>query len=412
MLSTGTQIRYTKDMLITRFTVLALAALLFAAACLQPQQPVAEPRSDNVTAPAAVKKPWPVINDFSAGATNILPGENVTLRWSVTDAAIVTIDNSVGKVGTEGTVTVAPQKTTKFTLTAAGDKGVSTAWVYIEVALPQTFMPDLVITGVTHISGLLYYKIKNIGAVDAGTSETYIYDQSHMLRDTSWVESLKAGEEKTLPFTNYDGEGYKITVCADGKQQIAEAGEDNNCYVPSFGFKFNYDISQMVSRATWRGSAGRVKYGEADRVTGYALKVNEVVAEDGQAYRGVVETVPPDSSFAWLEGYFGDWQEQWQIGGYMLPLQLPYNARFTSKVGLSKEAQGSGGVTFLFGIQEENGNTNWWPAVKESYDGALHSLDIDLSSYGGKKVMAVLRVEAGPGAEKNYALWIDPKISQ
>ena len=96
----------------------------------------------------------------------------------------------------------------------------------------------------------------------------------------------------------------------------------------------------------------------------------------------------------------------------MLPLQLPYNTRFTASVGLSNEALGGGGVTFLFGIQEENGNTNWWPAVKASYDGALHSLDIDLSSYGGKKVMAVLRVEAGPGAEKNYALWIDPKISQ
>jgi len=213
-------------MLRTFFTTLVLAGLLVNTACLQPQQPAVPPQSDNITAPAPAKKPWPVINGFSAGATNILPGENVTLRWSVTDASVVTIDNSVGRVGTDGTVTVAPQKTTKFTLTAAGDKGISTAWVNIEVALPQTFMPDLVITGVTHISGLLYYKIKNIGAVDAGVSETYVYDRSGMLRDTSWVESLKAGEEKTLPFTNYDWEGYTITVCADGKQQITEAGAE------------------------------------------------------------------------------------------------------------------------------------------------------------------------------------------
>jgi hypothetical protein len=399
-------------MLRRQLTAFVLLLLIVTAACLQPQQPATRPQSDNITAPAPAKKPWPVVNDFSAGATNILPGENVTLRWSVTDASVVTIDNSVGRVGTDGTVTVAPQKTTKFTLTAAGDKGVSTAWVNVEVALPQTFLPDLVITGVTHISGLLYYKIKNTGAVDAGVSETYVYDQSGMLRDTSWVESLKAGEEKTLPFTNYDWEGYTITVCADGKKQVNEAGEDNNCYVPSFGFKFNYDMSQMVSRAAWRGSAGRVKYGEADRVTGYAAKLTEVVAEDGRAYRNVVETVPPDSSFGWIEGYFGDWQEQWQMGGYMLPLELPYNARFTARVGLSKEAQGGDGVTFLFGIQEENGSTNWWPAVQAAYDGELNSLDIDLSSYAGKKVMAVLRVEAGAGADKNYALWIDPKISR
>jgi hypothetical protein len=395
-----------------RLLLLMLVALLSPMACLTSQQPAVPPQSDNVTAPAPAKKPWPVINGFSATVNNTLPGENVTLRWSVTDAAIVAIDNGVGKVAMDGTVTVAPQKTTKFTLTAVGDNGASTAWVNVEVALPQTFMPDLVITGVTHISGLLYYKIKNTGAVDAGQSETYIYDQSHMLRDTSWVESLKAGEEKTLPFTNYDWEGYKITVCADGKQQVAEAGEDNNCYVPAFGFKFNYDMAQMVSRAAWRGSAGRVKYGESDKVTGYAVKLTEVVAGDGQTYRNVVETVPPNSSFGWVEGYFGDWQEQWQMGGYMLPLELPYNARFTARVGLSKEAEGSSGVTFLFGIQEESGALTWWPGVKAAYGGELQSLDIDLSSYGGRKVMAVLRLEAGAGPDNNYALWIGPKISQ
>jgi hypothetical protein len=399
-------------MLRTRLTVLALAGLLLPAACLQPQMPAVPTQSDNVTAPVSVKKPRPVIDDFSAGATNILWGENVTLRWAVSHAAVVTIDNGVGQVAPAGAISVAPLKTVKYTLTAAGDNGISTAWVNVEVAAPQTFLPDLVITGVTHISGLLYYKIKNTGAVNAGVSETYVYDQSGMLRDTSWVEGIKAGEEKTLPFTNYDWEGYTITVCADGKNQVNEAGEDNNCYVPSFGFKFNYDMSQMAGRANWRGSAGRVKYGEADRLLGYALKINQVVAEDGRAYRNVVETVPPGSGFGWIEGYFGDWQEQWQSGGYMLPLQLPYNARFTARVGLARDAPPGSGVIFLFGIQEENGSTGWWPGVKATYDGELNGLDIDLSSYGGKKVMAVLRVESGAGPDKVRALWVEPKNSQ
>jgi hypothetical protein len=190
----------------TTVAALVLAALLGNTACLPSQQPAPPPQSANVTAPAPVKRSWPVINDFSASATNILPGENVTLRWSVTDASAVTIDNGVGRVGLSGTATVAPQKTAKFTLTAAGDTGLSSAWVNVEVAVPQTFLPDLVITGVTHISGLLYYKIKNTGAVDAGQSETYVYDQSGILRDTSWVASLRAGER--TPFTNYD---WKVT---------------------------------------------------------------------------------------------------------------------------------------------------------------------------------------------------------
>jgi hypothetical protein len=145
----------------------------------------------------------------------------VTLRWSVADAVIVNIDNSVGRVGMDGTVTVAPQKTTKFTLTAAG--------------------------------------------------------------------------------------------------------EENNCYVPSFGFKYNNDMSQMVSRVAWRGSSS---------------------------------------------------------------------------------------VTFLFGIQDEKGSVNWWPALPAAYDGKFNSLDIDLSSYGGRKVMAILRVEAGADAQKDLAIWIEPKISR
>jgi len=394
---------------------MAVAGALTLAGCLPAAQPEVKPAAENVTATiaAAAVRSWPAINDFSAGSTNILPGENVTLRWSVSDAAIVTIDNGPGRVQPAGSVDVAPQSTTRYTLTAAGEKGVSTAWVTVQVADRSTFLPDLVITGVTHISGLLYYKIKNTGAVDAGPSETYIYDQSNMLRDTSWVDGLKAGEERTLPFTNYDWEGYKITVCADGKKQVSEASEDNNCYVPAFGFKYSYDMSNMVSRATWRGSAGKVRYGEADKVTGYAVKLNEVVAEDGQIYRNVVETVPPNTSFAWLEGYFGEWQEQWQMGGYMLPLELPYNARFTARVGLSNQAQGSSGeLIFLFGIQDERGSVNWWPAVTAAYDGKFNSLDIDLSAYGGRKVMAILRVEAGADPDKNYALWIEPKISQ
>jgi hypothetical protein len=393
---------------------MAVGGALILTGCLPAPQPVVKPVTENVTATvaAAEVRPWPLINDFSASSSNILPGENVTLRWSVSDATIVAIDNGPGRVQSAGSVDVAPQVTTKYTLTAAGEKGVSTAWVTVQVADKSAFLPDLVITGVTHISGLLYYKIKNIGALDAGQSETHIFDQSNMLRDTSWVESLKAGEEKTLPFTNYDWEGYKITVCADSKSQVSEAGEDNNCYVPTFGFKYKYDFVQYASRANWRGSAGRIKYTDGDKVSGLAVKLFEAVAEDNITYRNVIEMVPPNTSFAWIEGYFGDWQEQWQMGGYMLPLQLPYNARFTARVGLSAEARGGGGVSFIFGIQDEKGGIKWWPAVMAADDGSLNSLDIDLSAYGGRKVMAILRVEAGADPDKNYALWIEPRISQ
>ena len=391
-----------------------LAWLIILAGCLPADQPAVMPAAENATAAAegGVVSPWPVIKDFSASSGNVMPGDNVTLIWSVSDAASVTIDNGLGRVEPAGSLDVAPRKTTRYTLTAAGQKGMSTAWVTVEVADRSTFLPDLVITGVTHISGLLYYKIKNIGAVDAGPGEACVYDQSNMLRDTSWVAGLKAGEEKTLPFSNYDWGGDKIRVCADCNNKVVEAGEGNNCYVPSFGFKYNYDFGQYASRAGWRSSAGWVKYSEGDSAAGLVVRLPEVVAEDNLTYRNVIEMLPPGSGYGWIEGSFGDWQEQWQAGGYMLPLELPYNTRFTARVGLSRQARGGGGATFLFGIQDEKGGINWWPSVETSYDGIIDNMDIDLSAYGGRRVMAILRVESGADPDNNYALWIEPEISQ
>ena len=393
-------------------SILITAILVFCSCTMTGTQLATQP-SENVTPAIAVSSPWPQVKEFRASSENITPGENVTLTWEVLGGGTVTIDSGIGRVQPAGTRQVSPQKTTKYTLTATGEKGISTAWVTVQVPEKITLMPDLVITNVTYISGLLYYTIKNIGAADAGPSDTYLYDQSNMLRDTSWVDGLKAGEEKTQPFTNFEYHGNKITICADGGKVITEANEENNCFVPTFGVKFNYDFQQYASRATWRGSAGRPDFGmTGDSSLGLVTKLNSVIAEDGNSYSNVIEMVPAPESYAWVDGVFGDWQEQWQSGGYMLPLELPNNSRFTAKVGLSKEAEGSSGVTFLFGLMNVNGDIDWWPAVKAGYGGKLQSMDIDLSSYANKKVMAILRVEAGTDTYNNFALWIEPKISQ
>lgn len=356
---------------------------------------------------------WPRINEFTVDSDNIKPGDNITLKWDVEDAAVITIDSGVGEVQTAGTVQVAPLKTTKFTLTAAGERGMATAWVTVQVAEKLTLMPDLIITGITYNSGLLYYTVKNVGGLEAGPNDTYLYDQSHVWRDTSWVSGLKPGEEMTRPFTNFNYQGNEITICADGGKAVPEANEGNNCYVPTFGIKFNYNFQQYASRASWRGSAGRPEFGlQVDSSRGLATRLGSAVAADGETYPNVIQMVPAAESYAWIEGIFGDWQERWQLGGYMLPLELPNNARFTSMVCLSGEASETSSMTFLFGLMEASGDINWWPGMTAAYGGAPQSMDIDLSAYAGKKVMAILRVEAGVSIDDNYALWIEPRISQ
>jgi hypothetical protein len=407
---------YTKNMLRRDGLYLVVACLLLVAGCVvapapstpsAPVLPVAQ--SENLT----VKKAWPVINAFSAGSDNITPGENVTLQWDTAGSDTVTVTPGVGRVGVRGSVIVVPQETTKYELIASNDKGRSSGWVTVNVRSRASFLPDLVITGISYNSGLLYYTIKNVGSADAGPTNTWLWDMSHMQRDQSWVDGLKPGEEKKRGFSNFNYDGNEITICADGGNDIKEASRDNNCYTPSWGFKYNYDMQQYASRANWRGTGGIAKYGDLyDPVTGQVNKVNEIALEDGKVYRNVIEMTPPSESYAWLEGLFGENIEQWQLGSYMVPMTLPVNARFVAKVGLPKSAERSQGVTFIFGLIDAEGKRYNWPGVKATYDGKLDDINIDLTAYGGKRILAILRLEAGADAENNDAVWAEARITQ
>ncbi len=389
-----------------RYAVAGLAvgyALLVTGCSPVPTTTMKVAEADNITDKAV----WPRISSFIVSSDNISPGENVTLKWDTSGGDSVTITPAVGRVEQRGSTTVFPSVTTRYELAVSNSNGRSVGWITVTVNVPPVLLPDLIITGVTYNSGLLYYTVKNIGTKDAGPHNTWLYDMSHMQRDQSWVSGLKVGEEKRGEFSNFQYTGNPVTICADGGKDVDESNEDNNCYVPTWGIKFNYDMQQYASRAGWRSSAGNVAFGEKSvTATGMVNRAGELLMEDGKSYRNVIEAVPPPESYSWIEGQFGETVEQWNSGSYMIPMELPNNARFTARVGLAKDAQGGGGVSFSFGLITQDGRRNFWPAVKAAYDGRLDSFDIDLNSYAGKKVMAILRVEAGADADRNHAAWI------
>ncbi|MDD5312438.1 MAG: CARDB domain-containing protein [Dehalococcoidia bacterium] len=386
-------------------------ATLVLTGCIINKPAPAIPSDENVTS-SLPKYTWPRINDFIANTDNIDPGQKAILSWNTAGAKVITIEPDIGVVLATGSAEISPQKTTRYTLTAASELGLATGWVTVAVTAFSDLKPDLVITGISYNSGLLYYTIKNKSKVDAGQSNTYLFDQSKMHRDTSWVDGLKAGEEKTLPFTNFDYRGADITICADGGNDIDEAVEDNNCFVPTFGSRFTYDLAQYTTRATWRGSAGNIYLPtESDSKNGIVRKLATATAEDGKTYTGVLETVPPLQSYGWIEGYFGDWQENWQLGGTMLPLELPNNTRFRAKAGFIQGNEGAA-ATFLIGVRDINHNIQWLKIVKTIYDGKMDDIEIDFSGYADKKIILVLRVEQGMQADKTSAVWIEAKLTQ
>ncbi len=111
--------------------------------------------SDSITAQVTVTvnpgcSGTPSIAWFSASPTTIQPGESATLSWGlVGDADAAEIDNGIGGVMTPGSVTVTPESTTTYTLTAWCGSNSTTAQATIDVASP-TAAPTLVPPTATH----------------------------------------------------------------------------------------------------------------------------------------------------------------------------------------------------------------------------------------------------------------------
>lgn len=81
----------------------------------------------------------PSITTFAADSASIAAGGNTILRWAVSGATSVTIDNGVGQVNaSSGAQLVSPQSTTTYTLTATNAAGKQTKTVTVTVVAAGT----------------------------------------------------------------------------------------------------------------------------------------------------------------------------------------------------------------------------------------------------------------------------------
>jgi peptidoglycan-associated lipoprotein len=119
-----------------------VALVLFVAGCkkkVAAAPPPPPPPAATVTPPppAAV-----AINSFTAEPSTIEPGQSSTLRWSISNATDMTIDNGVGAVDSQGQRQVSPRTSTTFTLTAKGPGGMDSRSVTVEVSSPPPPPPS------------------------------------------------------------------------------------------------------------------------------------------------------------------------------------------------------------------------------------------------------------------------------
>jgi len=109
--------------------VLLLALLLLVSGCTF--TPATTPQSAFL----------PKILQFDAAPSVINQGESTYLRWSVSEANSVSIDNGIGNVALAGEIPVSPNSTTFYTLTARNLAGETTARTQIVIEGGPTTQP-------------------------------------------------------------------------------------------------------------------------------------------------------------------------------------------------------------------------------------------------------------------------------
>jgi len=78
----------------------------------------------------------PTVAQFSAEPSSIERGQSAVIRWSVTGATDISIDNGIGTVEANGTRRVTPTDSTTYRLTANGPGGNVTASATVVVTSP------------------------------------------------------------------------------------------------------------------------------------------------------------------------------------------------------------------------------------------------------------------------------------
>src|SRR5215467_13840323 len=111
----------------------AVALAMFGAGCKKkvpaaapppPPQPQPVPEAPRPAAPSV---------SFSAEPTSIQRGQSSTLRWQVSGATSISLDQSIGAVQNAGNRRVTPDSSTTYTLTATGPGGTTTGQATVSV---------------------------------------------------------------------------------------------------------------------------------------------------------------------------------------------------------------------------------------------------------------------------------------
>lgn len=135
----------------------------------------------------------PNISSFVAAPTGITQGSSTTLSWSVSGnpAPTISINNGVGSVF-GSSITVTPNASTTYTLTATNSAGSATANVTVTILPPPDFVPPT--TSIT--APPLSATVSSTITVTANAS-----DNVSVTKVELWIDGVIAGTDSASPYT-------------------------------------------------------------------------------------------------------------------------------------------------------------------------------------------------------------------
>jgi hypothetical protein len=168
--------------------------------------------------------------------------------------------------------------------------------------------------------------------------------------------------------------------------------------LPTSAYTLSYDFIAKGPNAAWRNATTSIPWVDPDNDSpGVAINVANVKMEDGITYPSLLATYPQKITDGMILGLYPAYTIQ-------------TNDHLRTKIGLRYNC-GSGSVKFQ--IRYIEGATEvtvgeW----TENCDGALSSLDVNLSALVGHTVQFELVVLANGAWDNDYALWVAPRIER
>jgi hypothetical protein len=250
----------------------------------------------------AVDLSCPSINNFEADRPDIIKGSNATLRWNVTNAENVSIDNGIGEVDLSGSMDVSPDSSVIYTLNATNGTNfaISEEIVNVGIKFPEiidfTASPGLIIRGTEsilswNVTGADYISVDpDIGKVVSNGRKKVIGEENTTYILTAGNASGNVTEISSISITNI---AYDFVARAP--------------YAKWSVFSPSYD--------------GRIDFGESDRSTHGFVRYDD-------AAKTVLKIGPPDQG-----KIIGDFSEDIKNMGYFIDSRDTFN--FWAEMGLS-----------------------------------------------------------------------------